>query len=232
MLSPKADQRINLICKIPFFPSEELLSPLKYCYCMLERMTALCTALLPKRSPPGITIVGGVAGTEAWPPGCALHYIAGVMFGSRDRVMVGALQPGEHADISIHMTSPHTLGMHEGQWRMQMPTGMYFGGTCLYFREQYINEASVSLSAVWQSTMHTIQFTHRTIHTVHVADIVWVIVQVEEHGLLGVTQQLSNIGSSEFGQSHASQHTNPFGSPVKTESIFPGQVSPVMSSSK
>jgi hypothetical protein len=45
-----------------------------------------------------------------------------------------------------------------------------------------------------------------------------VILQVEEHGLLGVTQQLSKFGNDEFNVS-SNQHNhiveNPFGSPTK-----------------
>ena len=69
-----------------------------------------------------------VLGPDPWPPGCCLHFLAGVQFGTIDRVMVDALQPGEQMNISINMTSPAGLGIHQGQWRMQSPAGMYFGG--------------------------------------------------------------------------------------------------------
>ena len=68
------------------------------------------------------------AGDDAWPPGCSLKFVAGEQFGTIDRVMVDALQPGAVTDVSVDMISPSSNGMFQGQWRMTTPTGMYFGG--------------------------------------------------------------------------------------------------------
>lgn len=47
--------------------------------------------------------------------------------------MVESLEPGAQVDISIDMTSPSVIGIHQGQWRMQTPTGLYFGGEDAHF---------------------------------------------------------------------------------------------------
>ncbi len=67
-------------------------------------------------------------GDEPWPPACSLKYVGGEQFGHHDRVMVDALQPGEMTDVSIEMGSPSSTGIFQGQWRMNSPTGLYFGG--------------------------------------------------------------------------------------------------------
>ena len=64
------------------------------------------------------------------------------------------------------------------------------------------------------------------------ADIIWVILNVEENGLLGLTQQMSNISSNDAQkqpEQYAPHQLNPFASPVKdTPVIPPGQISPVI----
>ena len=53
------------------------------------------------------------------------------------------------------------------------------------------------------------------------AEIIWVILQVDESGLLGLTQQLSQFGTELVSQNHcsasapASPATNPFATPTK-----------------
>ena len=69
-----------------------------------------------------------LTGEEAWPPGCSLKFVAGEQFGTIDRVMVDALQPGAVTDVSVNMISPITNGIYQGQWRMTTPTGIFFGG--------------------------------------------------------------------------------------------------------
>ena len=50
------------------------------------------------------------------------------------------------------------------------------------------------------------------------SDVIWVILAVEEHGLLGVTQQMSQCGGDLGGPLAQSQpqQDNPFGSPQRT----------------
>lgn len=67
-------------------------------------------------------------GKDTWPPGCCLCFIHGERFSLKDRVMVDSLEPSAEMDISVDMASPSSVGMHQGQWRMQTPTGLYFGG--------------------------------------------------------------------------------------------------------
>ena len=78
-------------------------------------------------------------GDDAWPPGCSLKFVAGEQFGTIDRAMVDALQPGAVTDVSVDMISPSSNGMFQGQWRMTTPTGMYFGGennSFVYFKKR------------------------------------------------------------------------------------------------
>ena len=50
------------------------------------------------------------------------------------------------------------------------------------------------------------------------AEVIWVIAQVDESGLLGVTQQLSQCGSDFSQHPHHNPSQNPFASPVKPAS--------------
>ncbi|XP_064603000.1 protein ILRUN-like isoform X2 [Liolophura sinensis] len=111
------------------------------------------------------------SGAESWPPGCCLKFCNGDQLGTRDRVMVEALQPGQSTDISVEMTSPCGTGVYQGQWRMSTAIGMFFG------------------------------------------EVIWVIITVEENGLMGVTQQLSRIGGELSSQCRTEPTTNPFASP-------------------
>ena len=42
--------------------------------------------------------------------------------------MVDVLEAGAVTDVSVDMASPCNTGIYQGQWRMQTPTGLYFGG--------------------------------------------------------------------------------------------------------
>lgn len=49
-------------------------------------------------------------------------------------------------------------------------------------------------------------------------EVIWVIITVDEGGLLGVTQQLSSFGKSDFLHSNIPQNLpNPFASPIKLD---------------
>lgn len=111
-------------------------------------------------------------GNTAWPFGVFLKYTAGDQLGPVNLVSVKPLEAGEHYDLSVNMISPGKPGMYQGQWRMCLPSGQYFG------------------------------------------DIIWVILCVDEGGLLGLTQQLSTLGremNSCPGSHPASPSANPFG---------------------
>ncbi|KAL3842326.1 hypothetical protein ACJMK2_020354 [Sinanodonta woodiana] len=113
------------------------------------------------------------SGDEMWPPGCNLRFCTGDNLSNTDRVIVDMIPPGEETNVSVEMQSPASPGVYQSQWRMNTPTGLFFG------------------------------------------DPIWVIITVEENGLLGVTQQLSKIGN-DFVRHSAPEHVpNPFASPGK-----------------
>lgn len=72
-------------------------------------------------------------GTVRWPPDCSLKFVDGHPMGHCDRVLVGPLEPGQIADISVEMVSPAQAGDYQGVWRMSSASGHFFGG--LYFLE-------------------------------------------------------------------------------------------------
>lgn len=67
-------------------------------------------------------------GNTAWPSGVFLKYTAGDQLGPVNLVSVKPLEAGEHYDLSVNMISPGKPGMYQGQWRMCLPSGQYFGG--------------------------------------------------------------------------------------------------------
>ena len=67
-------------------------------------------------------------GNTAWPSGVFLKYTAGDQLGPVNLVSVKPLDAGEYHDLSVNMISPGKPGMYQGQWRMCLPSGQYFGG--------------------------------------------------------------------------------------------------------
>lgn len=68
------------------------------------------------------------SGDDTWPPGCCLRFVDGDQMCHVERVSVHWLAPGETADVSVDMISPQRPGIYQGQWRMQVATGQFFGG--------------------------------------------------------------------------------------------------------
>lgn len=68
------------------------------------------------------------SGNTAWPSGVFLKYTAGDQLGPVNLVSVKPLDAGEYYDLSVNMISPGKPGMYQGQWRMCLPSGQYFGG--------------------------------------------------------------------------------------------------------
>nr|CAG4650453.1 EOG090X0CQ9 [Sida crystallina] len=68
-------------------------------------------------------------GEDRWPEGCYLAFTGGVNLASQASVAVSPLNPGQEADISVHMSSPCEAGMYESKWRMATSFGSFFGET-------------------------------------------------------------------------------------------------------
>lgn len=84
-------------------------------------------------------------GNTAWPSGVFLKYTAGDQLGPVNLVSVKPLDAGEYYDLSVNMISPGKPGMYQGQWRMCLPSGQYFGGEyILWFN--LLNESIQCLS--------------------------------------------------------------------------------------
>ncbi|XP_046837246.1 protein ILRUN isoform X2 [Vespa crabro] len=67
------------------------------------------------------------SGTETWPNGVRLQHSAGTPLGDCMKVPVPSLAPKETIEISVTLTSPEDLGVHQSKWRMITPAGSYFG---------------------------------------------------------------------------------------------------------
>lgn len=67
-------------------------------------------------------------GSDTWPPGCVLRFVAGDRLSLCDRVLVETLEAGHTTDVSVDMVSPLKPATYQGQWRMASATGQYFGG--------------------------------------------------------------------------------------------------------
>ncbi|CAH1787767.1 unnamed protein product [Owenia fusiformis] len=89
-----------------------------------------------------------------------------------------------------------------------------------------VMDISVDMSSPANAGMFQGQWRMTTATGMFFGDIIWVILQVEEGGVLGLTQQLSHIGSEEFNTHSPQKPENPFGSPA-TRDI--SNLSPVIS---
>lgn len=67
-------------------------------------------------------------GSERWPDGSRLRFVAGDQLGAVDEVALPSLLPNEITDISVLMVSPSESRMYHGQWQMCTPSGESFGG--------------------------------------------------------------------------------------------------------
>lgn len=62
-------------------------------------------------------------GTCAWPAGTSWVFASGQQMGGPDTVSVSATNPGETADVSVHLVAPTTPGRYTGYWTLRLPTG-------------------------------------------------------------------------------------------------------------
>ncbi|EZA51714.1 uncharacterized protein C6orf106 homolog [Ooceraea biroi] len=66
------------------------------------------------------------SGTEVWPDGIHLQHTSGVSMGCV-RIAVPPLGPKESTELSVTLTSPAEIGVHQSKWRMMTSDGVYFG---------------------------------------------------------------------------------------------------------
>lgn len=67
-------------------------------------------------------------GTCIWNRSYSLTFFRGERMGAPTTISLSEIvQPGQAVDISIDMTAPKSLGMHQGFWRLQTEKGDYFG---------------------------------------------------------------------------------------------------------
>lgn len=82
-------------------------------------------------------------GPDAWPAGCAVHFIGGddmrildmkhpssittLTQASRSNVLEESLEPGNTADFSVLVKSPVREGRYISYWRLKTPNGLPFG---------------------------------------------------------------------------------------------------------
>jgi hypothetical protein len=67
------------------------------------------------------------SGTCAWEPGTLWSFDSGDHMQGPDSVSVPATQPGDTADITVHLTAPATPGTYSGYWQLREPSGEAFG---------------------------------------------------------------------------------------------------------
>ena len=137
------------------------------------------------------TISAIFSGPQSWPPGCCLRYLQGEKMSLTEFIIVEALDSGGSTEVSVQMTSPMLTGIYQSQWRMQTATGLFFGGFIL----QKISS---------KTSTCTVCFPFFCL------EVIWLILQVEESGVLGLTQQLNNISNFDTRPSTSPRQQNPF----------------------
>lgn len=66
-------------------------------------------------------------GTCAWPEGTVWAFIGGDLMGAQSPVQVELAEPDRIIDISVDMVAPASPGTYKSYWRMQSPSGEFFG---------------------------------------------------------------------------------------------------------
>jgi hypothetical protein len=62
-----------------------------------------------------------------WEPGTVWVHIEGDLIGSQSPVEVELAEPGRIVDISVEMVAPSSPGTYRSDWRLQRPSGEFFG---------------------------------------------------------------------------------------------------------
>jgi len=104
----------------------------------LPKMAVVEPEELERRSTHMHTLAPGEAFTQTWtltntgtdcsPLGCCVRFFSGSQMTSLDRVLIDPpLQAGGSTQVMVQMTSPLTTGQFNGQWKMSLPSGTYFG---------------------------------------------------------------------------------------------------------
>ncbi|KAK3102798.1 hypothetical protein FSP39_013980 [Pinctada imbricata] len=78
-----------------------------------------------------------------------------------------------------------------------------------------VTDVSVEMQSPAAPGVYQSQWRMSTPTGLFFGDVIWVIIQVEEGGLLDITQKLSKFGTDSFGQTASNVMSNPFASPVK-----------------
>jgi hypothetical protein len=66
-------------------------------------------------------------GDCAWEPGTTWVWIGGDLLGAQSPVEVELAEPGRIVDVSVDMVSPMSPGTYKSIWRLQRPSGEFFG---------------------------------------------------------------------------------------------------------
>ncbi|KAL5006332.1 hypothetical protein ScPMuIL_015138 [Solemya velum] len=85
-----------------------------------------------------------------------------------------------------------------------------------------LKDVSVDMHSPTTTGVYQSQWRMATPTGLYFGDVIWVIISVDESGLLGVTQQLSTFGSEFIHSSPQAAH-NPFASPSKFDSSSSSQ---------
>lgn len=67
------------------------------------------------------------SGTCVWEAGTTWAFDSGDKMGGADSVSAPATDPGDTADVSVHLTAPTASGTYTGYWKMRHPSGELFG---------------------------------------------------------------------------------------------------------
>ena len=71
-------------------------------------------------------------GSETWPAGVYICQWSGHTLGcSASVTSLPSLRPGEEADVSVELMSPHNSGIFQSQWKMFTSAGTMCGGVCV-----------------------------------------------------------------------------------------------------
>lgn len=67
------------------------------------------------------------SGNVAWPEGVALSFVSGDSLSLFESIPVMSVAPGAEVDVSVDMTAPKEVGRYVSNWRLQSPSGVFFG---------------------------------------------------------------------------------------------------------
>jgi hypothetical protein len=168
------------------------------------------------------------SGSKRWPSGCKLKFVNGYNFSqcSGGVAGVGASSTSSSSSLTSDSSSPTTTASNNGELILLGANDSPVSIDVRELEPQETCDLSISLKAPRQCGIYQCQYRMFTALNQPFGDPIWLLLNVEEGGVLGITQQLNSVSmfgnwnnsnnQAASGSTHVNSNENSFSkSPFK-----------------